>query len=516
MRAQQLRFVGASDGTSAEVRRTLAQVRAELDIPTSFPSQVLREARRTAEEAGAQDEARGAPAVPGPRTDRRDVPFVTLDPSGSQDLDQAFHLAADGDGHVLHYAIADVAAFVVPDGAVDAEARRRGLTLYGVDERTPLHPTVLSEGAASLLPGVDRRAALWTVQLDADGEIVGAHVERAVVRSRRQLSYDELQAVLDDPVPAVRAARDERAGTPGTPDLRTVAELLRTVGTRRLERERARGGVSLDVPEQVVVTHDDGTTTLEFRSVLPVESWNAQLSLLTGIAAAHLMIGAGTGVLRTLPEAQPADVDRLRVRALALGVVWPEGATYAEVLAGLDPRDPRTAAFRTAATSLFRGASYEVLGAAPPAGRPARNGHVEAPSRHAALATYYAHVTAPLRRLVDRFGTEVCLAVCAGEPVPKWVLDALPALPAQMASAIRRDGQYQRAGLDVVEAALLTGHEGETFPATAIEPEVVQLLAPAVKARIKGADLEVGAPVTVRVDSASVAERSVRLSVVAG
>ena len=69
------------------------------------------------------------------------------------DLDQAMHIekASDG-GYTVRYAIADVAAFVKPGDPVDVEAHRRGETLYGAGTRIPLHPTELSEGAASLLP----------------------------------------------------------------------------------------------------------------------------------------------------------------------------------------------------------------------------------------------------------------------------------------------------------------------------------------------------------------------------
>ena len=115
---------------------------------------------------------RRAAEPPLPELDATDVPLVTLDPPGSRDLDQAVHLAARGDGYRVSYAIADVGAFVRPGSAIDAEARRRGQTLYSPDRRTPLHPPVLSEGAASLLPDELGPAVLWTIDLDADGEPV--------------------------------------------------------------------------------------------------------------------------------------------------------------------------------------------------------------------------------------------------------------------------------------------------------------------------------------------------------
>ncbi len=125
------------------------------------------------------------------------MPFATLDPVGSMDLDQAFHLERSGDGVRVRYAIADVAAVVEPGGPVDVEAHTRGMTLYSPDSRAPLHPTVLSEGAASLLPDQVRDAVVWTIDLDAAGEQTAVDVRRARVRSVRRLDYDGVQQQID-------------------------------------------------------------------------------------------------------------------------------------------------------------------------------------------------------------------------------------------------------------------------------------------------------------------------------
>lgn len=107
-----------------------------------------------------------------------------------------------------------------------------------------LRPTVLSEGAASLLPGEDRPAYVWELQLDADGARRSATVRRAMVRSRHRYTYAEVQAAVDA----------------GTDD--TLLTLLRDVGRLRIERESARGGASLPMPEQEVQVDDDGVRGL--------------------------------------------------------------------------------------------------------------------------------------------------------------------------------------------------------------------------------------------------------------
>ena len=240
------------------------------------------------------------------------------------DLDQALHLERDGTGYVVHYAIADVAAFVTAGDPVDVEAHRRGETLYGADSKVPLHPPVLSEDAASLLPDQVRPALLWTIRVDATGEGTDVTVERARVRSTARLDYEGAQRLID-----TGSATESLA-------------LLAEVGRLRLQREAARGGVSLPLPEQEVDVSDD-VWELEYRTQLPVEEWNAQISLLTGFGAASLMVHARVGLLRTLPPPDPRDVQRLHrtARALARGLAGRAALPGLHPLARPVPAQPR-------------------------------------------------------------------------------------------------------------------------------------------------------------------------------
>jgi len=88
---------------------------------------------------------------------------------------------------------------------------------------------------------------------------------------------------------------------------------------------------------------------------------------------------------------------------------------------------------------------------------------------HAALASRYAHVTAPLRRLVDRYGLEICRCVCAGEGIPQWVYEGLYRLPTLMAAGARVAGQYENGALDAVETLVLAGREGEEFEGVVVD-----------------------------------------------
>jgi exoribonuclease R len=384
MPSRVVRVRSADDGVAAEsLREGVAQIQAELKVSAEFPASV--------EQAAAK--AAASPRLPD--LDRTDLPFVTIDPASAMDLDQALHIERDADGYLVHYAIADLAAFITPGDPVDLEAHRRGETLYGADSKIPLHPKVISEDAGSLLPDQVRPALVWTIAVDATGEATSVTVERALVRSRAKLSYDEVQTALDA----------------GTAD--EVFTLLGEVGRLRMAKEAERGGVSLPLPEQEIDISGD-RWTLEFRSLHPVEQWNAQISLLTGMGAASLMVGARVGLLRTLPPADPRDVRRLRRTARALKVDWPDGVDYPSFIRSLDPTRPNHAAMVVACTRLLRGSGYVGF-----------DGEVPEQHLHSAIAGAYAHVTAPLRRLVDRYALEICVAICSGEPAPQWVLDKL-------------------------------------------------------------------------------------------
>ena len=448
-------------------------LRRELELPSEFAPEVIAEAERM------------AAAPPRPAIDLTDVPFVTIDPAGARDLDQAMYLSRRGTGFRIRYAIADVAGFVRPGGAIDAEAKRRGQTQYFPDARVPLHPTVLSEGAASLLPGEVRPAVVWTIDLDDAGEATAVDVRRALVRSTAQLDYLGVQADLD-------------AGRLPEP----IAPLAQ-IGTLRLARAARRGAIDLNLPDQEVQEAAGGGWKLTFRAPPVVEEYNAHISLLTGECAAAIMLAGKVGLLRTLPPADPRDVERLRAAAPALGVAWPNGATPGAVIASVDPTDPRGAAFLDLAAALLRGAAYTPF-----------DGVLPAQPVHSAVAAPYAHVTAPLRRLADRYAAEICLALTAGEEVPEWARAALIGLPEVMERSDRRSHEVERAVIDLAEATVLAGRIGEVFDAAIVELNgegaTVVLDDPAVRSKCSGNAFTLGTRARVRLTQADPASRKVR------
>ncbi len=473
-------------------RIDFASLRRELELPTRFPLAAQREADVAAAQVAAGLTAQVATLA---AVDRTDIPFVTIDPATSRDLDQALSLHRRTGGFRVLYAIADVTSFVPLGGELEGETWRRGETVYLPDGKVPLHPMSLSEGAASLLPGETRPAVLWTIDLDPDGATTSVRVERAVVRSRTKLDYAGVQeaaaaGVLEEPI-----------------------ALLPEIGALLNARGLDRGAINLPIPEQELEP-DDGGWRLRLREAIPAEDWNAQISLLTGMCAADIMLAGRVGLLRTMPPPRADAVSALRAAATGLGIDWPDAMPVGRLLASVDPAVPRGAALVDQAAELLRGASYTAL-----------DGRAPEEVGHGGVGAPYAHVTAPLRRLADRYATEVCLSLVHGREVPDWVREALPQLPEVMERSGRRASAAERGAIDLAEAVLLEHRVGEEFAAVVLDvaparanpgarppSAVIAIDDPPIRARCEGVATR-GERVRVRLVQADPAQRKVLFAV---
>lgn len=441
----------------------LSAIRGQFKVADGFPAEV---------DAAANVAAQRQPSE---HADRTAMPFVTLDPASSTDLDQAFSIERAGSDILLHYAIADVAWFVADGDPLDSEAWQRGETTYLPDGKAGLYPRVLAEGAASLLPDGPRPAVVFTSRIDTAGKAVLQGVERAVIQSRAKLAYD---SVRDDELPA------------------GFAELARRIAAA----DDARGAARVDPPEQEVERDLSGHFTLRLRPLAVAERSNAALSLATNLAVADMLLTAKTGLFRVMAEPDARSQARLRHTAEAFGLVWPEAATLEQFERLLDPADPREAAFMLAIRRAGNGASYE----------PYRPGAVP---WHAAMAATYCHMTAPLRRLADRYVIRAALAVANGQPVPADVEAAFQRLGPVMEKAQARSSQIERAVVDLAEAAMLVGREGEDFEAVVTDlgetGARIQLCDLPIVARTVARRVQPGERIVVRLASADPIKRLV-------
>ncbi|WJY68479.1 Ribonuclease R [Corynebacterium auris] len=398
----------------------------EFGVPTDFSPAVHAEAAQLTDRFAGQ------------RRDARDIAFVTIDPAGSKDLDQAVYIERSGSGYTVYYAIADVAAFVEPASATKEESFERGQTVYLPDEPARLHPEELSEDAASLLPDVDRPAALWTFRLDERAEVTDARVERALVHSVARLDYDSVQEDFD-------------AGRP-----HPSIELLPEVGKLRQASSLRRQAINLRVPSVRVVENEEGHFELVIEPRHPVMDYNSEISLLTGMVAGQMMVEAGKGFLRTLGPAPTGAEDDFMQEIRNLG--FAPGPDIGQFLATVDADTPRGMAVMREAQKLLRGSGYVNL-------------EEKEPEVHAGIGGYYSHVTAPLRRLIDRYATEVCLSICAGTDVPEWVTAESNRVVKTMGRTSQLANTVDKACLNLTEATVLRPWLGHNFDAVVLHSD---------------------------------------------
>ena len=205
-------------------------------LPTEFPRDVLEQADRISEKIDARQ-------LEG-REDLRKEFTVTIDPDDARDFDDAIHVEKiENGGWRLGVHIADVAAYVEPETALDREARRRGNSVYLPDRVIPMLPERLSNGVCSLNPGVDRLTHSVFVHFDRNGTAKSARFARSVIRSAHRLSYKQAYAILKSPP---RDRLSER--------LHVAWELASLLRQKRF----AHGSLDLDFPEVKVWLDESG------------------------------------------------------------------------------------------------------------------------------------------------------------------------------------------------------------------------------------------------------------------
>ena len=205
-------------------------------LPTEFPKKVIDEANQIPTSV-EQRMLEG-------RNDLRDKFIVTIDPDDARDFDDAINVEKTETGTwKLGVHIADVSAYVTPNGALDREARRRGNSVYLPDRVIPMLPERLSNGVCSLKPGVDRLTFSVFIEFDKNGRPRTADFARSVIRSAKRLTYKEAYAILKTPSNGELSRR-----------LHTAWELASLLRRKRFEH----GSLDLDFPEVKVYVDDKG------------------------------------------------------------------------------------------------------------------------------------------------------------------------------------------------------------------------------------------------------------------
>lgn len=344
-------------------------------LPHEFPDPVIREAEAFGEHIPES-------AIES-RVDLRDTDLVTIDGEDARDFDDAvFCEPLRAGGWRLVVAIADVAHYVQPGNPLDAEAEKRGTSVYFPDWVIPMLPEALSNGLCSLNPNVDRLCMVCDMRIDADGKVTRSKFYDGVMRSKARLTYTKVGALLEQGDPQVN-----RELGPLTDRLHALHDLYKALARAR----RRRGAIDFERPETKIVFDENR----KIDAIVPVHRNVAHKIIEECMIAANVQAAKflNKNKLPTLyrvhegPKEESLEQVREFLGPLGLslgGGDAPEPRHYAKLIERIADRPDRF----LIETVLLRSLSQAV--------------YQPKPVGHFGLALEnYAHFTSPIRRYPD-------------------------------------------------------------------------------------------------------------------
>ncbi|MEM9145415.1 MAG: ribonuclease R [Pseudomonadota bacterium] len=405
-------------------------------IPDAFPDAVIAEA-----------EAAQFPSPDG-RRDLRDIPFVTIDPADARDHDDAVAAMPDDDpanpgGHIVWVAIADVAALVPPGSALDREARLRGNSTYFPDRVAPMLPERLSADLCSLMADQDRPCMALRLVLSAEGDKRGHRFHRGVMRSRADLTYEQVQAEIDGRGSAATAAHAD--------GIRALHAAWAATDSAR----RRRQPLDLDLPERRIELGEDGAVIgIPIRERLDAHRLIEEFMILANVAAAETLEAHRKSLLYRVHEEPDLErLDAMRETLDAFGLGLPKG----QVLRTGDLNRLLNDARDTEAQELVH---LQILRAQTQAYyAPENRGHFGLNLQR------YAHFTSPIRRYADLIVHRALIAALGfgsdGQSADEAA--ALGAMGEAISRTERRSMEAERDTVDRYVAAYMAEREGAEF-----------------------------------------------------
>lgn len=347
---------------------------------------------RTVFPRDVQAEVESLPLDPDPadfvgREDLRDQLIYTIDGEDAKDYDDAISIRDLGDGCVeVGVHIADVAHYVRPDTALDAEALARGTSVYLADQVIPMLPEKLSNHLCSLVGGRARLAYSVHMVFDAKGARRSARVSKSVIQSVRRNTYREVQELLDG------------ADTPAKSELAPLEASLRLFQKWTVKQQAlrdAKGSMRLSTSEK----------KLRFNSEHePVEIYEApryfsmtlieETALAANQAVGDLFRERGLPTIyRVHPEKDPEEIEKVALALEEHGIRVPKK----ERLSGRDiarliqaaRKKPNAEALIMRIMGLIERAVYEV------------KDHEDVATHFGLARRAYLHFTSPIRRYPD-------------------------------------------------------------------------------------------------------------------
>ncbi|MEM6980882.1 MAG: VacB/RNase II family 3'-5' exoribonuclease [Planctomycetota bacterium] len=406
-------------------------------LPDSFPDDVINEARRRADEFDDQ-------VVPEDRKDLTDMLTITIDPWDARDFDDAISLQHDGKFWHLWVHIADVSHFVQVGGAIDAEARRRGTSVYLPDRVIPMIPEIISNALASLQPDKLRFVKTVEIEMTEDLSITHCQVHNAAIRSDHRFNYEQIDQFLASPDSFRESWGDE---------LCDLLQRMHTLAMRMRKRRFAKGSISMDMPDVKLDLDKSGKVKGAFQ-IDNTESHQIieEFMLAGNQAVATWLDDLELNFLHRIHE--PPERRKLRqlssfVKDLRLGIDRIESRF--EIQSVLD---------KVAGTPLENAVNFAVLRSMSKAVYgPNREGH------YALDMSHYCHFTSPIRRYPDLTVHRLVHKLIHSESTPDESFAELVKLGHECSDAERNAAQAERELVQLKLLHFLKKKQGETLEA---------------------------------------------------
>ena len=348
-------------------------------IRTSFPDDVIAEAKSAAESQITQSDLKG-------RLDLRKTSICTIDGADAKDLDDAISVSKTHSGYKLGVHIADVSHYVKEGGKLDGEAFARGTSVYFADRVVPMLPEEISNGVCSLNAGEDKLTFSAIIELDTNGEMLSYKFKKSIIRSKVRGVYSEVNKIFNK-------TADKALKAKYAPVIRSLNAARELAGVLK-KREAENGSFDLDTTESVFTLDRRGICV----GVKPRESGEAEemieYLMITANRAAAKFAKANSipFVYRVHESPDPERVNTLITLVDALGLNS-RALKHKEKVTSADFADIME---QVRGTPLQKVVSHQLLRTM------AKARYDTKPIGHFGLALNdYCHFTSPIRRYPD-------------------------------------------------------------------------------------------------------------------